>query len=57
MSLILWKHQNRCVFDGISPSISVALSQAREEQHLWEMAGAKRLISCSHQPCFLAGAR
>lgn len=40
---ILWKYQNRCVFDGVSPRISAALSQAREECHLWEMAGAKGL--------------
>jgi hypothetical protein len=38
---ILWKHPNRCVFDGISPSIPAALSQAREERYLWEMAGAQ----------------
>jgi hypothetical protein len=55
---ILWKYQNRCVFDGVSPRISAALSQAREECHLWEMAGAKRtLVSRSHLPCFLVVAR
>jgi hypothetical protein len=38
---ILWNHRNRIVFDGLSPSVSTALRQAREEQQLWEMAGAK----------------
>jgi hypothetical protein len=40
---ILWNPRNRIVFDGISPSVSAALCQAREEQQLWEMAGAKGL--------------
>jgi hypothetical protein len=40
---IIWNHRNRIVFDGISPSVSAALCQAREEQQLWEMAGAKGL--------------
>jgi hypothetical protein len=40
---IIWNHRNRIVFDGISPSVSAALCQAREEQQLWEMARAKGL--------------
>jgi hypothetical protein len=39
----LWNHRNRIVFDGLSPSVSAALCQAREEQQLWEMARAKGL--------------
>jgi hypothetical protein len=55
---IIWNHRNRIVFDGISPSVSVALCQAREDQQLWEMAGAKGL-SCRNHPghltaCFIA---
>jgi hypothetical protein len=38
---ILWKHRNRCVFDGISPSLAAALSQAEEEKKTWELVGAK----------------
>ncbi|KAL5673025.1 hypothetical protein ACJX0J_017331, partial [Zea mays] len=29
---ILWNHQNRIVFDGLPPSVSTSLGQAREEQ-------------------------
>jgi hypothetical protein len=29
---ILWKHCNRCVFDGTAPSLVAALSQANEER-------------------------
>jgi hypothetical protein len=38
---ILWKHRNRCVFDGAAPSLVAALSQADDERSAWEMAGAK----------------
>jgi len=31
------------VFNGAAPSIPVALAQAREEAHLWSLAGAKGL--------------
>jgi hypothetical protein len=37
----LWKHCNRCVFDGASPNLAAALSQAEEERVVWEPAGAK----------------
>jgi hypothetical protein len=37
----LWKHRNRCVFDGIAPSLAAAISQAEEEKRTWELAGAK----------------
>ncbi|GJN36468.1 hypothetical protein PR202_gb25373 [Eleusine coracana subsp. coracana] len=41
---ILWNHRNRCVFDGVSPSLAAALVQAGEERYLWELAGAKGFI-------------
>jgi hypothetical protein len=37
----LWKHRNRCVFDGIAPSLAATISQAEEEKRAWELAGAK----------------
>jgi hypothetical protein len=39
----LWQHQNDCVFNGVSPRVSVALSMAREEAWAWCMVGAKDL--------------
>ena len=39
----IWKHRNRCVFDGCSPSVEIALSAAREEMMCWRLAGAKAL--------------
>ena len=39
----IWKLRNDCVFNGAAPSIPVALAQAREEAHLWSLAGAKGL--------------
>jgi hypothetical protein len=41
----IWKHRNRCVFDGCSPSVVIALSAAREEMLCWCLAGAKALSS------------
>ena len=41
----IWKHRNRCVFDGCSPSVVIALSAAREEMLCWRLAGAKALSS------------
>jgi hypothetical protein len=38
---VLWKHRNRCVFDAVVPSLAVALTKAREERLMWEMAGAR----------------
>jgi hypothetical protein len=38
----LWNHQNKCVFDGCNPSISLSLRAADEERR-WEVAGAKGL--------------
>jgi hypothetical protein len=37
----LWKHRNRCVFDGIAPSLTTTISQAKKEKKTWELAGAK----------------
>jgi hypothetical protein len=37
----LWQHRNRCVFDGIVPSLVATISQAEEEKRAWELAGAK----------------
>jgi hypothetical protein len=37
----LWKHQNRCVFDGIAPNLVAAVSQVDEERKFWELAGAR----------------
>ena len=36
----LWKHRNRCVFDGMAPNLGVAWMLATEELHLWMLAGA-----------------
>jgi hypothetical protein len=40
---IIWNHRNKCIFEGWTPNISLALSLAREERLMWEMAGAKSL--------------
>jgi hypothetical protein len=40
---ILWKHRNKCVFDGVAPSLVAALSLANDERSAWKMAGAKRI--------------
>lgn len=39
----LWKMRNRCVFDHASPQVPVLLHLIREEDKLWEMAGARKL--------------
>jgi hypothetical protein len=41
----IWTHRNSCVFDGLAPSMSRALSVTVEECHLWEIAGARGLAS------------
>jgi hypothetical protein len=38
---MLWKHRNRCVFDGVAPCMAVAMTQAEEERKVWELAGAR----------------
>jgi hypothetical protein len=40
---VLWNHRNRCVFDGLAPSVAGALILAREECRLWTSAGARGL--------------
>ena len=37
----LWKLRNRCVFDGVSPSLAGLVNQVSEELELWCLAGAK----------------
>jgi hypothetical protein len=39
----IWKHRNRCVFDGCNPTLVTTLRMAREEAVLWSMTGAKAL--------------
>jgi hypothetical protein len=36
----LWNHRNRCVFDGVQPNLSTLLSNIKDEQRVWELAGA-----------------
>jgi hypothetical protein len=40
---IIWNHRNKCIFDGWTPNVSLALRLAREERLMREMAGAKGL--------------
>jgi hypothetical protein len=39
----IWKVQNKCVFDGWTPSLALSLRLAGEERLFWEVAGAKGL--------------
>jgi hypothetical protein len=39
----LWKHRNKCVFDGCNSSVAMSLRAANEEMMQWEIAGAKGL--------------
>jgi len=49
---ILWNHRNRCVFDGVAPSVAGALAVAGEERRLWTLAGAHGLppLLTAHLP-------
>jgi hypothetical protein len=40
---IIWKHRNACVFERVSPLISMIWSKLKNERSLWSMAGAKKL--------------
>jgi hypothetical protein len=40
---MIWKHQNRAVFDGGAPNLPLLLEQVDEERRRWEIAGAKGL--------------
>ncbi|GJN37197.1 hypothetical protein PR202_gb26125 [Eleusine coracana subsp. coracana] len=44
---ILWTHRNGCVFEGLAPCMSRALTVSNDERHRWEMAGARSLSSLS----------
>jgi hypothetical protein len=46
----LWNHWNRCVFDGINPSLGGALNFALEECQLWVVAGARGLAFLASYP-------
>jgi hypothetical protein len=41
----LWKHRNRCIFDGARPYLISLESWFREKLHVWILAGAKNLHS------------
>jgi hypothetical protein len=41
----IWIHQNKYVFDGLSPCLTYILACADEERSRWEAAGAKVLCS------------
>jgi hypothetical protein len=45
----LWKHRNCCIFDGIAPSMTAAITQAEEKRRVWEMAEAKGITSLMAQ--------
>jgi len=38
---LIWKHRNRCVFDGETPNVSRVVEAFREEVQLWSVAGAR----------------
>jgi hypothetical protein len=40
----LWKHRNDIIFNGATPHLSTALSNAGEEAWCWSKAGAKGLL-------------
>ncbi|GJN10169.1 hypothetical protein PR202_ga28239 [Eleusine coracana subsp. coracana] len=42
---IIWKHRNACVFEGAAPSVHTILREVKDEQSLWCMASAKRLLA------------
>lgn len=42
---IIWTHRNRCVFDGVFPSVTSILALVDEDRSRWETAGAKGLCS------------
>jgi len=37
----IWKHRNRCVFDGITPDVSCVVSVIKEDLRQWSFAGAR----------------
>ncbi|GJM91709.1 hypothetical protein PR202_ga08113 [Eleusine coracana subsp. coracana] len=42
---IIWKHRSACVFDGTAPSVNTIMSEVKDFQSLWCMAGAKKLLA------------
>jgi hypothetical protein len=44
----LWNHCNRCIFDGIAPSLVAALSQVEEEKKLRSWLESRGFPSCWH---------
>jgi len=40
---ILWKHRNACVFEGLALNLQAAVQAFKDEAHIWQLAGAKRL--------------
>ncbi|RCV13538.1 hypothetical protein SETIT_2G354200v2 [Setaria italica] len=36
----IWKHRNRCVFDGIQPNLNEVLVFVKDELRLYSLAGA-----------------
>jgi hypothetical protein len=37
--------RNNCVFEGASTNLQLALQAFKEELHLWQLSGAKRLTT------------
>lgn len=44
----IWKHRNKCVFDGCNLNLAAALWAAREEAMCWSLAGGKALSGFFH---------
>jgi hypothetical protein len=38
---IIWKHRNRCIFDGITPDVSCVVSVIKDDLHQWSFAWAQ----------------
>ena len=36
----IWKHRNRCIFDGITSNIPCVILGIKDELHQWSFAGA-----------------
>ena len=39
----IWKHRNRCIFDGVVPDVSCVVSVCKEELRQWSLAGAREV--------------
>lgn len=46
---ILGKHRNACILDGAAPSIQDALQAFKDESHLWQLAGARKLAALNQE--------